>query len=269
MWPLRRRAMWCYSGLLCQVVVRPLFFCDGDFECRVVVRDSLQLRREPCEALRNFTCSHGREEGESETKPKICSVVLIWLDDKMTRRMRCVIFKRGQGAATCWPPESPDAPLVAKDALYSVPPLIFYLLRVSPANQPHSKVCVHAYLFPFPVSHHTHNATEYESAISKFLTFSSHTGLGSGRSWQRWLTFPLCAVYRGFWSVFMLIGVVAVVLAGFIIICAAPFSSHCLYKTGGSLFLASGEAFEICWTCTVYIFPLLVSKHRFWRAVTG
>lgn len=55
----------------------------------------------------------------------------------------------------------------------------------------------------------------------------------------------------------MLIGVVAVVLAGFIIICAAPFSSHCLYKTGGSLFLASGEAFEICWTCTVYIFSSL------------
>lgn len=52
----------------------------------------------------------------------------------------------------------------------------------------------------------------------------------------------------------MLIGVVAVVLAGFIIICAAPFASHRLYKAGGSFFLASGEAFEICSTCTVYIF---------------
>ena len=39
----------------------------------------------------------------------------------------------------------------------------------------------------------------------------------------------------------MLIGVVAVVLAGFVIICAAPFASHQLYKTGGGLFLASGE----------------------------
>lgn len=42
----------------------------------------------------------------------------------------------------------------------------------------------------------------------------------------------------------MLIGVVAVVLGGFIIICAAPFASHRLYKAGGGLFLASGEALE-------------------------
>ncbi|KAM6985101.1 transmembrane protein 182 [Aplochiton taeniatus] len=82
-------------------------------------------------------------------------------------------------------------------------------------NQPHSKVCTHAYLFPFPVSHQTHNATEYESAI----------------------------IYRGFWSIFMLIGVAAVVLGGFFIICAAPFASHRLYKLGGSLFLASGLFF--------------------------
>ncbi|KAG8000554.1 hypothetical protein GBF38_016959 [Nibea albiflora] len=36
-------------------------------------------------------------------------------------------------------------------------------------NQPHSKVCMHSYLFPFPVSHQTHNATQYDSAISLFL----------------------------------------------------------------------------------------------------
>ncbi|XP_034042319.1 transmembrane protein 182 [Thalassophryne amazonica] len=84
-------------------------------------------------------------------------------------------------------------------------------------NQPDAKVCVHSYLFPFPVSPQTHNATEYESAI----------------------------IYRGFWSIFMLIGMVAVVLGGFIIICAAPFSSHCLYKTGGVLFVAAGF-FVLC-----------------------
>lgn len=50
-----------------------------------------------------------------------------------------------------------------------------------------------------------------------------------------------CSVYRGFWSIFMLIGVAAVVLGGFAIICAAPFCSHRLYKAGGSLFLTSGE----------------------------
>ncbi|CAJ1079650.1 transmembrane protein 182 [Xyrichtys novacula] len=84
-------------------------------------------------------------------------------------------------------------------------------------NQPHSKVCMHAYLFPFPVSQQTHNATEYDSAI----------------------------IYRGFWSIFMLIGVAAVVLGGFFIICAAPFSSHRLYKAGGGLFLIAA-LFLLC-----------------------
>ncbi|XP_075896377.1 transmembrane protein 182 isoform X1 [Nelusetta ayraudi] len=84
-------------------------------------------------------------------------------------------------------------------------------------NQPDSKVCMHAYLFPFPISQQTHNSTDYDSAI----------------------------IYRGFWSIFMLIGVVAVVLGGFIIICAAPFASHRMYKAGGSLFLASG-LFLLC-----------------------
>lgn len=53
-----------------------------------------------------------------------------------------------------------------------------------------------------------------------------------------------CSVYRGFWSVFMLIGVAAVVLGGFVIICAAPFASHQLYKAGGALFLTSGKALD-------------------------
>ncbi|KAL0963497.1 hypothetical protein UPYG_G00307200 [Umbra pygmaea] len=84
-------------------------------------------------------------------------------------------------------------------------------LKTWMTNQPHSKECRPAYLFPYPVSQQTHNSTAYESAI----------------------------IYRGFWSVFMLIGVTAVVLGGFFIICAAPFASHRLYKAGGGLFLMS------------------------------
>ncbi|KAL2081124.1 hypothetical protein ACEWY4_022977 [Coilia grayii] len=83
------------------------------------------------------------------------------------------------------------------------------LLKFWFTNQPHSKECKHAYLFPYPVSEATHNATTYDSAI----------------------------IYRGFWSVFMLVGVASAVLAGFLIICAAPFTSHCLYKAGGGLYL--------------------------------
>ncbi|CAM4605562.1 hypothetical protein PO909_033656 [Leuciscus waleckii] len=79
-------------------------------------------------------------------------------------------------------------------------------------NQPHARVCKPAYLLPFPFPDESYNTTSYQSAI----------------------------IYRGFWSVSMLVGVAAVVAGGFIIICAAPFASHRLYKAGGGLYLISG-----------------------------
>lgn len=79
-------------------------------------------------------------------------------------------------------------------------------------NQPHARVCKPAYLLPFPIPDQSYNTTSYQSVM----------------------------IYRGFWSVSMLVGVVAVVAGGFIIICAAPFSSHRLYKAGGGLYLISG-----------------------------
>eukprot|EP00062_Callorhinchus_milii_P003049 gi/632939862/ref/XP_007883392.1/ PREDICTED: transmembrane protein 182-like [Callorhinchus milii] len=84
-------------------------------------------------------------------------------------------------------------------------------------NQPPSKYCMHAYLIPFPMTAEAHNSTAYETAI----------------------------IYRGFWTVFMMLGVVAVIIGGFIIICAAPFSNHKLYKAGGGLFLAAGILFSM------------------------
>ncbi|RVE58258.1 hypothetical protein OJAV_G00207340 [Oryzias javanicus] len=107
-------------------------------------------------------------------------------------------------------------------------------------NQPHSKECQPAYLFPFPVSYQTHNATEYDSA----------------------------RIYRGFWSVFMLIGVAALILGGFFIICAAPFASHCLYKAGGGFFLVS-SLFLLCvvvmyvlWLQVMGVLDVYVSRQR-------
>ncbi|XP_054888388.1 transmembrane protein 182 [Poeciliopsis prolifica] len=79
------------------------------------------------------------------------------------------------------------------------------------------KVCVPGYLSPFPASGPTNNATTDNTAI----------------------------IYGGFWRVFMLISVAAVTLGGFLIICAAPFANHCLYKAGGGLFLTSG-LFMLC-----------------------
>ncbi|XP_005873662.1 transmembrane protein 182 [Myotis yumanensis] len=84
-------------------------------------------------------------------------------------------------------------------------------------NQPASKTCTHAYLSPYPFMRGEHNATAYDSAV----------------------------VYRGFWAVFMLLGVVAVVTASFLIICAAPFASHILYKAGGSSYIAAGILFSL------------------------
>ncbi|RXN28020.1 transmembrane protein 182 [Labeo rohita] len=66
--------------------------------------------------------------------------------------------------------------------------------------------------------------------------------------WKFWF------VYRGFWSVSMLLGVAAVVAGGFIIICAAPFASHRLYKAGGGLYLISG--FFLLVVTVMYVFWL-------------
>uniref|UniRef100_A0A8C4JFE4 Transmembrane protein 182 n=1 Tax=Dromaius novaehollandiae TaxID=8790 RepID=A0A8C4JFE4_DRONO len=52
-------------------------------------------------------------------------------------------------------------------------------------------------------------------------------------------------VYRGFWTVLMLLGVVTIVTASFFIICAAPFASHVLYKAGGGLFIIAGILFSL------------------------
>ena len=46
-------------------------------------------------------------------------------------------------------------------------PKMDVLFCFSTANEPYHKLCMPAYLFPFPVSQQSHNATSYDSAISK------------------------------------------------------------------------------------------------------
>ncbi|KAM3933509.1 transmembrane protein 182 [Leptodactylus fuscus] len=92
-------------------------------------------------------------------------------------------------------------------------------------NQAPTKNCTHAYLSPFPRSRDDNNSTAYHSAV----------------------------VYRGFWNIFMLLGVVTVVAGGFIIICAAPFVNYRLYKAGGGLFITAG-----------ILFTLVVVMHVIW-----
>lgn len=93
-------------------------------------------------------------------------------------------------------------------------------------NHPHARECKPAYLLPFPFPDQIYNTTSYQTAI----------------------------IYRGFWSVSMLLGLAAVVAGGFIIICAAPFASHRLYKAGGGLYLISG--FFLLVVTVMYVFWL-------------
>ncbi|XP_060043611.1 transmembrane protein 182 isoform X3 [Erinaceus europaeus] len=43
----------------------------------------------------------------------------------------------------------------------------------------------------------------------------------------------------------MLLGIVTVLAASFLIICAAPFASHFLYKAGGGSYIAAGILFSL------------------------
>ncbi|XP_072520234.1 transmembrane protein 182-like [Salminus brasiliensis] len=82
-------------------------------------------------------------------------------------------------------------------------------------NQPRSKACVHGYLFPLPVAvgpipHPIYDAT---------------------------------AVFRGFWTMLIILAIVASVTGGFLLVCAVPFVSHKLYRAGGAFFITAACLF--------------------------
>lgn len=88
------------------------------------------------------------------------------------------------------------------------------------SNQPPSKECQAAFLFPFPVNVPKQveprgfptEPYEHQSAI----------------------------VFRTFWSIFLVTGSAAVVIGGFCVICAGPLTNPRLYKVGGALQLCGG-----------------------------
>lgn len=55
------------------------------------------------------------------------------------------------------------------------------------------------------------------------------------------LTLLLVAVYRGFWTAFILLAVAAGLVGGLLLVCGVPFSSPRSYKVGGGFLLLSGE----------------------------
>ncbi|KAM3585216.1 uncharacterized protein V6R79_010622 [Siganus canaliculatus] len=90
------------------------------------------------------------------------------------------------------------------------------------SHQPPPELCQAAFLFPFPANEpisswmesHDLPAEPYES--------------------------PSAIVFRTFWSIFLVAGLTAVVVGGFVVICAGPMASHKLYHIGGALQLFGG-----------------------------
>ncbi|KAK2849431.1 hypothetical protein Q5P01_009265 [Channa striata] len=78
-------------------------------------------------------------------------------------------------------------------------------------NQPESKVCIHGYLFPLPVA----------------LGQAPHP------------SYDATAVFRGFWTVVIIFGLVSAITGGFLLVCGVPFVSHKLYKLGGAFLVAA------------------------------
>uniref|UniRef100_A0A3P9L999 Uncharacterized protein n=1 Tax=Oryzias latipes TaxID=8090 RepID=A0A3P9L999_ORYLA len=96
---------------------------------------------------------------------------------------------------------------------FQMEPSAHAVLTTFLTNQPKSKLCVHGYLFPLPVAlgpipHPNYDAT---------------------------------AVFRGFWTVLVILGLVSALTGGFLLVCGVPFISHKLYKLGGAFLISAGK----------------------------
>ncbi|XP_076149047.1 transmembrane protein 182-like [Alosa pseudoharengus] len=91
------------------------------------------------------------------------------------------------------------------------------ILAVLFTNQPASKVCIHGYLFPLPVAVGPVPHPMYDTT----------------------------AVFRGFWTVFIILALVAGLVGGFLLVCAVPFTSHKLYRLGGIFLITAACLFLV------------------------
>uniref|UniRef100_A0A6J0URM3 Transmembrane protein 182-like n=1 Tax=Pogona vitticeps TaxID=103695 RepID=A0A6J0URM3_9SAUR len=82
-------------------------------------------------------------------------------------------------------------------------------------SQAHPKHCIHGYLFPMPIALGPHPHPSYDAT----------------------------AVYRGFWTAFIVLGVTASLVGGFLLVCGVPFVNARFYKVGGGFLLAAGVLF--------------------------
>ncbi|KAM9850349.1 transmembrane protein 182-like [Aulostomus maculatus] len=99
--------------------------------------------------------------------------------------------------------------------VFQVEPAAHPVLATLFTNQPESKVCVHGYLFPLPVAVGPVPHPSYDAA----------------------------AVFRGFWTMLIILGLVSALTGGLLLICGVPCISHKLYKLGGALFIIAAFLF--------------------------
>ncbi|XP_074456848.1 transmembrane protein 182-like isoform X3 [Larus michahellis] len=78
-------------------------------------------------------------------------------------------------------------------------------------SQAHPKFCMHGYLFPLPIAPGPFPHPSYDTT----------------------------AVYRGFWTAFIMLAVAAGLVGGLLLVCGVPFVSPRSYKVGGGFLLAS------------------------------
>uniref|UniRef100_A0A3Q0RXV6 Uncharacterized protein n=1 Tax=Amphilophus citrinellus TaxID=61819 RepID=A0A3Q0RXV6_AMPCI len=98
---------------------------------------------------------------------------------------------------------------------FQVEPTAHAVLATLFTNQPESKVCIHGYLFPLPVALGQVPHPNYDPT----------------------------AVFRGFWTVLIILGLVLALAGGFLLVCGVPFISHKLYKLGGAFLIAAACLF--------------------------
>ncbi|XP_026530387.1 transmembrane protein 182-like [Notechis scutatus] len=93
-------------------------------------------------------------------------------------------------------------------------------------SQAHPKHCMNAYLFPMPIVYGPHPHPSYDTT----------------------------AVYRGFWTVLIVLAITASLVGVFLLVCGVPFVNARFYKVGGGFLMAAGCLF------TLLIFMFVVWK---------
>lgn len=56
-----------------------------------------------------------------------------------------------------------------------------------------------------------------------------------------WVFPPLSLVYRGFWTIFIILGAASSLSGGFLLVYGVPFASAVCYKVGGGFLMISGK----------------------------